>query len=295
MKSIIAIFFFNSISYAQSIVVNEVTFGKNIKSIHLIDTCKARNEKYFFDKKGRVEKMLYNDDESGRIIYKYNQNDNLIEETYFRGDSIFVSALYKYDGENIISFKEIIYSKLKGEEIYSYENGKLKELKHYNEGKLSQTQVYSYDNNEKTIKNLDESGEVLGYTKEFEKDGAMITEYTSLDKKYPHKYTIIEKKDDNKRVLEYRTLDSYGNEEKSIFSYNAYGILSLKNDYHHNNLIQQTFYDNKANVIRVKKYFNSQTDHQSINIYNIREDLIESRIFENNIFLCSIKYGIEYW
>lgn len=297
MKSIIAIFLFlfNSISYAQTIVVNEVTFGENIKSIHLIDTCKARNEKYFFDKKGRVEKMLYNDDESGRIIYKYNQNDNLIEETYFSGDSIFVSALYKYDGENIISFKEIIYSKLKGEEIYSYENGKLTELKQYNEGKLSQTQVYSYDNNEKTIKSLDESGEVLGYTKEFEKDGAIITEYTSLDKKYPHTITLTERKDDNGNVIESGMSDTYGNEDKSVSVYNENNTLSSKSSYSQNKLTEKMFYDGKGNIIRAKQYTTPERNYEIINTYNYKKDLIESQVFENKTLLCTIKYDIEYW
>ncbi len=297
MKNIFFIFIFLVYHFAngQQIVVNEVAFSNGVKSIHLIDSCKALNEKYFFDRKGRKVKMLNNGNESGRTVYTYDDNDNLIEEAHFRQDTVFVQLLSIYQGKDILSTKEIVGRVTKVEEIYTHNDGKLTGLKQFYKGELANSNEYSYDGSQREITSFDEKRVVTGRTKEYEDNNKKVSEHESLNQDYPSYNSTSEKKDAKGNIIETTSLWLGKNEGKTISTYVDDSVLSTRKTFNSEKLTQEIFYDQKGNMIRVNEYFDIKREFDIKNTYNKIGDLVEVQVYEKGKLICDIKYAVEYW
>ncbi len=84
----------------------------------------------------------------GKIINKYDQNDNIIETTEYDVDGkIKEQYFYQFDGNNVIEKKKFVLGKFRYKDEYQYDSkgNLIKVIKEEPEGKVFVNNIYKYD------------------------------------------------------------------------------------------------------------------------------------------------------
>ncbi|MDY3547263.1 hypothetical protein PG291_01410 [Riemerella anatipestifer] len=164
-----------------------------------------------------------------KVIYKYDDNENIIEANRYDRSSLDGKYIFKYDGYGN-KIENNWYDKngnLEGKYIYNYDEygNKIEEIAYFGSGSLAYKYIYKYDDN----------GNIIESNKYVERKGDEI-----LDS------TIIYEYDDNGNIIEESKYSGYGSlYYKNIYKYDEHGnIIESNKDGIHTYRYE---YDDKGN------------------------------------------------
>ncbi|PZR12636.1 MAG: hypothetical protein DI539_19685 [Flavobacterium psychrophilum] len=310
MKQLYFILLFSvSNLFAQKIPwKTDLKLSSGTKYIHVIDPYNGKNDEYFFDKEGKLEKVISN---SGLIIdYKevyrsqfFYKDSLLIRRENFYNDKLRDVTKYEYENGNLILETDFdVEENLMTSQIsYCYLQGKLSSKLKVEKDGIDVTEIeYSDWGSVSETKEYYEDDQLMGVIVETIVNDTVVWEEYGISK--GDRILADRKKyvyDEKKNIIEYCYLYDYGEGLYGCHRY-SYADNIITNAKYFNNkeeVWMEEFYDNKGNIIKeVRPKVEWQTEEEITtfkNYYNKRGDLIKVKRNKGRARIA--KFKIKYW
>lgn len=305
----LALFLFTfSNLFAQKIPwKTELKLSPGTKYIHVYDPYNGKDDEFFFDKKGKLEKYIsissliidQKDVFRSQFFYK---DSLLIKRESFYNDKLSKITKYEYENGNLIleTEQDVKENLITRQTSYCYLDGKLSsklvvekngiditEIKYNDSGSVSETKEYYGE--EQLISIVRE----VAY-----KDTVVWEKYD-----YMHNNGILVNRkkyvyDEKKNILEYCYLYDYGKGLYGCYRYSYVDNIITNAKYfdEKEELWMEEFYDDRGNIIKeVRPSKLGQNPEITLfeNYYNNRGDLIKVKRYKKRVRVA--KFKIKYW
>lgn len=268
-------------------------YSKETKILGEDETYIEENSYSYNDKGFLIEEKSYEEDpDTGishrRELYKYNNDQKLIENSYYSNDSLKRQVLYWYDNKGNLLRKLFYldnkpYTDTKFE--YNHIGNLIKKTENYIKTDYKHVKQYEYDAKNRLIlftKEDDDTKEII--LKIIYKDDLLIEIYDNRDDEEVHIfYSYKNKKLINKVISKSFFNGCYYDYIKEKILYDEKGRIKKSFDYKQNK-IKKTYtyyYDNKDRVIKTELLYTGDKKEYWIDNYDTIGNLIET-IYKND-------------
>ena len=272
---------------------DRLLYSKETKILGEDETYIEENSYSYNDKGFLIEEKSYEEDpDTGishrRELYKYNNDQKLIENSYYSNDSLKRQVLYWYDNKGNLLRKLFYldnkpYTDTKFE--YNHIGNLIKKTENYIKTVYKHVKQYEYDAKNRLIlftKEDDDTKEII--LKIIYKDDLLIEIYDNRDDEEVHIfYSYKNKKLINKVISKSFFNGCYYDYIKEKILYDEKGRIKKSFDYKQNK-IKKTYtyyYDNKDRVIKTELLYTGDKKEYWIDNYDTIGNLIET-IYKNN-------------
>ena len=272
---------------------DRLLYSKETKILGEDETYIEENSYSYNDKGFLIEEKSYEEDpDTGishrRELYKYNNDQKLIENSYYSNDSLKRQVLYWYDNKGNLLRKLFYldnkpYTDTKFE--YNHIGNLIKKTENYIKTDYKHVKQYEYDAKNRLIlftKEDDDTKEII--LKIIYKDDLIIEIYDNRDDEEVHIfYSYKNKKLINKVISKSFFNGCYYDYIKEKILYDEKGRIKKSFDYKQNK-IKKTYtyyYDNKDRVIKTELLYTGDKKEYWIDNYDTLGNLIET-IYKNN-------------
>jgi YD repeat protein len=272
---------------------DRLLYSKETKILGEDETYIEENSYSYNDKGFLIEEKSYEEDpDTGishrRELYKYNNDQKLIENSYYSNDSLKRQVLYWYDNKGNLLRKLFYldnkpYTDTKFE--YNHIGNLIKKTENYIKTDYKHVKQYEYDAKNRLIlftKEDDDTKEII--LKIIYKDDLLIEIYDNRDDEEVHIfYSYKNKKLINKVISKSFFNGCYYDYIKEKILYDEKGRIKKSFDYKQNK-IKKTYtyyYDNKDRVIKTELLYTGDKKEYWIDNYDTIGNLIET-IYKNN-------------
>ena len=272
---------------------DRLLYSKETKILGEDETYIEENSYSYNDKGFLIEEKSYEEDpDTGishrRELYKYNNDQKLIENSYYSNDSLKRQVLYWYDNKGNLLRKLFYldnkpYTDTKFE--YNHIGNLIKKTENYIKTDYKHVEQYEYDAKNRLIlftKEDDDTKEII--LKIIYKDDLIIEIYDNRDDEEVHIfYSYKNKKLINKVISKSFFNGCYYDYIKEKILYDEKGRIKKSFDYKQNK-IKKTYtyyYDNKDRVIKTELLYTGDKKEYWIDNYDTIGNLIET-IYKNN-------------
>ena len=272
---------------------DRLLYSKETKILGEDETYIEENSYSYNDKGFLIEEKSYEEDpDTGishrRELYKYNNDQKLIENSYYSNDSLKRQVLYWYDNKGNLLRKLFYldnkpYTDTKFE--YNHIGNLIKKTENYIKTDYKHVKQYEYDAKNRLIlftKEDDDTKEII--LKIIYKDDLIIEIYDNRDDEEVHIfYSYKNKKLINKVISKSFFNGCYYDYIKEKILYDEKGRIKKSFDYKQNK-IKKTYtyyYDNKDRVIKTELLYTGDKKEYWIDNYDTIGNLIET-IYKNN-------------
>ena len=272
---------------------DRLLYSKETKILGEDETYIEENSYSYNDKGFLIEEKSYEEDpDTGishrRELYKYNNDQKLIENSYYSNDSLKRQVLYWYDNKGNLLRKLFYldnkpYTDTKFE--YNHIGNLIKKTENYIKTDYKHVKQYEYDAKKRLIlftKEDDDTKEII--LKIIYKDDLLIEIYDNRDDEEVHIfYSYKNKKLINKVISKSFFNGCYYDYIKEKILYDEKGRIKKSFDYKQNK-IKKTYtyyYDNKDRVIKTELLYTGDKKEYWIDNYDTIGNLIET-IYKNN-------------
>ena len=272
---------------------DRLLYSKETKILGEDETYIEENSYSYNDKGFLIEEKSYEEDpDTGishrRELYKYNNDQKLIENSYYSNDSLKRQVLYWYDNKGNLLRKLFYldnkpYTDTKFE--YNHIGNLIKKTENYIKTDYKHVKQYEYDAKNRLIlftKEDDDTKEII--LKIIYKDDLIIEIYDNRDDEEVHIfYSYKNKKLINKVISKSFFNGCYYDYIKEKILYDEKGRIKQSFDYKQNK-IKKTYtyyYDNKDRVIKTELLYTGDKKEYWIDNYDTIGNLIET-IYKNN-------------
>ena len=272
---------------------DRLLYSKETKILGEDETYIEENSYSYNDKGFLIEEKSYEEDpDTGishrRELYKYNNDQKLIENSYYSNDSLKRQVLYWYDNKGNLLRKLFYldnkpYTDTKFE--YNHVGNLIKKTENYIKTDYKHVKQYEYDAKNRLIlftKEDDDTKEII--LKIIYKDDLLIEIYDNRDDEEVHIfYSYKNKKLINKVISKSFFNGCYYDYIKEKILYDEKGRIKKSFDYKQNK-IKKTYtyyYDNKDRVIKTELLYTGDKKEYWIDNYDTIGNLIET-IYKNN-------------
>ena len=272
---------------------DRLLYSKETKILGEDETYIEENSYSYNDKGFLIEEKSYEEDpDTGishrRELYKYNNDQKLIENSYYSNDSLKRQVLYWYDNKGNLLRKLFYldnkpYTDTKFE--YNHIGNLIKKTENYIKTDYKHVKQYEYDAKNRLIlftKEDDDTKEII--LKIIYKDDLLIEIYDNRDDEEVHIfYSYKNKKLINKVISKSFFNGCYYDYIKEKILYDEKGRIKKSFDYKQNK-IKKTYtyyYDNKDRVIKAELLYTGDKKEYWIDNYDTIGNLIET-IYKNN-------------
>ena len=248
---------------------------------------------YSYNDKGLLieEKSYEEDPDTGishkRELYKYNNDQKLIENSYYSNDSLKRQVFYWYDNKGNLSRKLFYlnnepYTDTKFE--YNHIGNLIKKTENYIKTNYKHVEQYEYDAKNRLIlftKEDDDTKEII--LKNIYKDDLLIESYDNRDDNIHTIYLYTNQKLIEKVISKNFFNGCYYDHIKEKILYDEKGRIKKEFDYNQNK-IERTYtyyYDNKDRVIKTELLYTGDKKEYWIDSYDTAGKLIET-IYKND-------------
>ena len=272
---------------------DRLLYSKETKILGEDETYIEENSYSYNDKGFLIEEKSYEEDpDTGishrRELYKYNNDQKLIENSYYSNDSLKRQVLYWYDNKGNLLRKLFYldnkpYTDTKFE--YNHIGNLIKKTENYIKTDYKHVKQYEYDAKNRLIlftKEDDDTKEII--LKIIYKDDLLIEIYDNRDDEEVHIfYSYKNKKLINKVISKSFFNGCYYDYIKEKILYDEKGRIKKSFDYKQNK-IKKTYtyyYDNKDRVIKTELLYTGDKKEYWIDNYDTIGNLIET-IYKND-------------
>ena len=272
---------------------DRLLYSKETKILGEDETYIEENSYSYNDKGFLIEEKSYEEDpDTGishrRELYKYNNDQKLIENSYYSNDSLKRQVLYWYDNKGNLLRKLFYldnkpYTDTKFE--YNHIGNLIKKTENYIKTDYKHVKQYEYDAKNRLIlftKEDDDTKEII--LKIIYKDDLLIEIYDNRDDEEVHIfYSYKNKKLINKVISKSFFNGCYYDYIKEKILYDEKGRIKKSFDYKQNK-IKKTYtyyYDNKDRVIKTELLYTGDKKEYWIDNYDTGGNLIET-IYKND-------------
>ena len=272
---------------------DRLLYSKETKILGEDETYIEENSYSYNDKGFLIEEKSYEEDpDTGishrRELYKYNNDQKLIENSYYSNDSLKRQVLYWYDNKGNLLRKLFYldnkpYTNTKFE--YNHIGNLIKKTENYIKTDYKHVKQYEYDAKNRLIlftKEDDDTKEII--LKIIYKDDLLIEIYDNRDDEEVHIfYSYKNKKLINKVISKSFFNGCYYDYIKEKILYDEKGRIKKSFDYKQNK-IKKTYtyyYDNKDRVIKTELLYTGDKKEYWIDNYDTIGNLIET-IYKND-------------
>ena len=272
---------------------DRLLYSKETKILGEDETYIEENSYSYNDKGFLIEEKSYEEDpDTGishrRELYKYNNDQKLIENSYYSNDSLKRQVLYWYDNKGNLLRKLFYldnkpYTDTKFE--YNHIGNLIKKTENYIKTDYKHVKQYEYDAKNRLIlftKEDDDTKEII--LKIIYKDDLIIEIYDNRDDEEVHIfYSYKNKKLINKVISKSFFNGCYYDYIKEKILYDEKGRIKKSFDYKQNK-IKKTYtyyYDNKDRVIKTELLYTGDKKEYWIDNYDTIGNLIET-IYKND-------------
>ena len=272
---------------------DRLLYSKETKILGEDETYIEENSYSYNDKGFLIEEKSYEEDpDTGishrRELYKYNNDQKLIENSYYSNDSLKRQVLYWYDNKGNLLRKLFYldnkpYTDTKFE--YNHIGNLIKKTENYIKTDYKHVKQYEYDAKNRLIlftKEDDDTKEII--LKIIYKDDLLIEIYDNRDDEEVHIfYSYKNKKLINKVISKSFFNGCYYDYIKEKILYDEKGRIKNSFDYKQNK-IKKTYtyyYDNKDRVIKTELLYTGDKKEYWIDNYDTIGNLIET-IYKND-------------
>ena len=272
---------------------DRLLYSKETKILGEDETYIEENSYSYNDKGFLIEEKSYEEDpDTGishrRELYKYNNDQKLIENSYYSNDSLKRQVLYWYDNKGNLLRKLFYldnkpYTDTKFE--YNHIGNLIKKTENYIKTDYKHVKKYEYDAKNRLIlftKEDDDTKEII--LKIIYKDDLLIEIYDNRDDEEVHIfYSYKNKKLINKVISKSFFNGCYYDYIKEKILYDEKGRIKKSFDYKQNK-IKKTYtyyYDNKDRVIKTELLYTGDKKEYWIDNYDTIGNLIET-IYKND-------------
>ena len=272
---------------------DRLLYSKETKILGEDETYIEENSYSYNDKGFLIEEKSYEEDpDTGishrRELYKYNNDQKLIENSYYSNDSLKRQVLYWYDNKGNLLRKLFYldnkpYTDTKFE--YNHIGNLIKKTENYIKTDYKHVKQYEYDAKNRLIlftKEDDDTKEII--LKIIYKDDLLIEIYDNRDDEEVHIfYSYKNKKLINKVISKSFFNGCYYDHIKEKILYDEKGCIKKEFDYNQNKL-ERTYtyyYDNKDRVIKTELLYTGNKKEYWIDNYDTAGNLIET-IYKND-------------
>ena len=272
---------------------DRLLYSKETKILGEDETYIEENSYSYNDKGFLIEEKSYEEDpDTGishrRELYKYNNDQKLIENSYYSNDSLKRQVLYWYDNKGNLLRKLFYldnkpYTDTKFE--YNHIGNLIKKTENYIKTDYKHVKQYEYDAKNRLIlftKEDDDTKEII--LKIIYKDDLLIEIYDNRDDEEVHIfYSYKNKKLINKVISKSFFNGCYYDYIKEKILYDEKGRIKKSFDYKQN-VIERTYtyyYDNKDRVIKTELLYTGDKKEYWIDNYDTAGNLIET-IYKND-------------
>jgi YD repeat protein len=272
---------------------DRLLYSKETKILGEDETYIEENSYSYNDKGFLIEEKSYEEDpDTGishrRELYKYNNDQKLIENSYYSNDSLKREVLYWYDNKGNLLRKLFYldnkpYTDTKFE--YNHIGNLIKKTENYIKTDYKHVKQYEYDAKNRLIlftKEDDDTKEII--LKIIYKDDLLIEIYDNRDDEEVHIfYSYKNKKLINKVISKSFFNGCYYDYIKEKILYDEKGRIKKSFDYKQNK-IKKTYtyyYDNKDRVIKTELLYTGDKKEYWIDNYDTIGNLIET-IYKND-------------
>ena len=272
---------------------DRLLYSKETKILGEDETYIEENSYSYNDKGFLIEEKSYEEDpDTGishrRELYKYNNDQKLIENSYYSNDSLKRQVLYWYDNKGNLLRKLFYldnkpYTDTKFE--YNHVGNLIKKTENYIKTDYKHVKQYEYDAKNRLIlftKEDDDTKEII--LKIIYKDDLLIEIYDNRDDEEVHIfYSYKNKKLINKVISKSFFNGCYYDYIKEKILYDEKGRIKKSFDYKQNK-IKKTYtyyYDNKDRVIKTELLYTGDKKEYWIDNYDTIGNLIET-IYKND-------------
>ena len=272
---------------------DRLLYSKETKILGEDETYIEENSYSYNDKGFLIEEKSYEEDpDTGishrRELYKYNNDQKLIENSYYSNDSLKRQVLYWYDNKGNLLRKLFYldnkpYTDTKFE--YNHIGNLIKKTENYIKTVYKHVKQYEYDAKNRLIlftKEDDDTKEII--LKIIYKDDLLIEIYDNRDDEEVHIfYSYKNKKLINKVISKSFFNGCYYDYIKEKILYDEKGRIKKSFDYKQNK-IKKTYtyyYDNKDRVIKTELLYTGDKKEYWIDNYDTIGNLIET-IYKND-------------
>lgn len=248
---------------------------------------------YSYNDKGLLieEKSYEEDPDTGisyrREVYKYNNDQKLIENSYYSNDSLKRRVFYWYDNKGNLSRKLFYldnepYTDTKFE--YNHIGNLIKKTENYIKTNYKHVEQYEYDAKNRLIlftKEDDDTKEII--LKNIYKNDLLTESYDNRDDNIHTIYLYANKKLIEKVISKNFFNGCYYDHIKEKILYDEKGRIKKEFDYNQNK-IERTYtyyYDNKDRVIKTELLYTGDKKEYWIDNYDTVGNLIET-IYKND-------------
>ena len=271
---------------------DRLLYSKETKILGEDETYIEENSYSYNDKGFLIEEKSYEEDpDTGishrRELYKYNNDQKLIENSYYSNDSLKRQVLYWYDNKGNLLRKLFYldnkpYTDTKFE--YNHIGNLIKKTENYIKTDYKYVEQYEYDPKNRFILFTKEDN----YTKEIilkniYKDDLLIESYDNRDDNIHTIYLYENKKLIEKVISKNFFNGCYYDHIKEKILYDEKGRIKKEFDYNQNKL-ERTYtyyYDNKDRVIKTELLYTGNKKEYWIDNYDTAGNLIET-IYKND-------------
>ena len=271
---------------------DHLLYSKEIALLGEDKTYIEENSYSYNDKGLLIEEKSYEEDpDTGishrRELYKYNNDQKLIENSYYSNDSLKRRVLYWYDNKGNLSRKLFYlnnepYTDTKFE--YNHIGNLIKKTENYIKTDYKHVEQYEYDAKNKLIlftKEDDDTKEII--LKNIYKNDLLIESYDNRDDNIHTIYLYANQKLIEKVISKNFFNGCYYDHIKEKILYDEKGRIKKEFDYNQNKL-ERTYtyyYDNKDRVIKTELLYTGDKKEYWIDSYDTTGNLIET-IYKND-------------
>ena len=254
---------------------------------HIEENFYSYNDKGFLTEKKSYEKDPNTGITHKKELYKYNNDQKLIENSYYSNDSLKRRILYWYDNKGNLLRDSYFDNELSIDTEYEYNHigSLIKKTENYVNKYMKFVELYKYDAKNRLI--LITRGEGILKDIPFKnvyKNNLLIESYDDRDDEELHIfYSYKNKKLINKVISKSLFMGCYYDYIKKKILYDEKGRIKKSFDYKQNK-IERTYtyyYDNKDRVIKTELLYTGDKKEYWIDNYDTVGNLIET-IYKND-------------